>query len=119
MNRSGKDTKDFGLWLRTHRTAAGINQTEAAKRARMSRTQWARLELGESGTKRENVPLIAKAINADLAETYRQAGYASPVPESNKLPAFIERFNALPPRVQDDVSVIVDALSKKYRNVKS
>lgn len=115
MNRSnGKEHRELALWLKSHRRAKGINQTEAARRARMSRTQWARLELGECGTKRENVPLIAKAIDADLAETYRRAGYAPPVPDRLRLPGFIERYNALPVKVQEDVTAIIDALWKKY-----
>jgi transcriptional regulator with XRE-family HTH domain len=114
MNRSERNHKDFASWLKSHRRTLGINQTEAAKRAKMSRTQWARLELGECGTKRENVPLIAKAINADIAETYRRAGYASPIPDKLRLPGFIERYNALPANVQEDVTAIVDALWKKY-----
>lgn len=65
-------------WLKEHRKRLGISQTEAGKRAGMSRTQWTRLELGESGTRRENVPNIAKAVNADLAETYKRAGFDPP-----------------------------------------
>ena len=118
MSKGEKHHSDLADWLRSHRRAAGLNQTEAARRAKMSRTQWTRLELGECGTKRENVPAIAKAINADLAETYKRAGYAPPVPERLRLPGFIERFNALPANIQDDVSTIIDALWKKYLRAK-
>ncbi len=44
----------------------------------MSRTQWTRLELGLSGTRRENIPKIAQAVNADLGETYKRAGFDPP-----------------------------------------
>jgi len=75
-----KDRRRGGLseWLLEHRKRLGLTQTEAGELAGMSRTQWTRLELGESGTRRENVPKIAKAINADLAETYKRAGFDPP-----------------------------------------
>lgn len=113
MLRGENKNKEFGLWLREQRLSLGINQTEAGRRAGMSRTHWTRLELGESGTRRENIPKIAKAVKASLQETYRRAGYSSPEIEW-ALPEFLERFNALPQNVREDVAVIVEALWKKY-----
>jgi hypothetical protein len=73
------------------------------------------LEKGESGTRRENIPGIAKAIEADLQETYRKAGYSPPVAQSaQRMPDFIDRFNDLPQSVQDDLSIQINALWKKY-----
>jgi transcriptional regulator with XRE-family HTH domain len=108
-----KQRKEFGRWLREHREALGLNQTEAGRRAGMSRTQWTRLELGESGTRRENVPQIAKAIKSDLHETYRRAGFVPPS-EELYLPAVIEDFNHLPKGVQEDLAVQIRALRQKY-----
>jgi transcriptional regulator with XRE-family HTH domain len=105
--------KQFGVWLREHRVVLGINQAEAGRRAGMSRTQWTRLERGESGTRRENIPAIAKTLKTDLTETYRRAGYAPPVVDGS-IPDFIERFNALPASVRDDLAIQVKALWKKY-----
>ena len=113
-NQTEEDRKRFGEWLREHRVVLGINQAEAGKRAGMSRTQWIRLEHGESGTKRENIPAIAKAIKADLHETYRRAGYAPPASRHKPIPDFIARFYDLPQSVQDDLAVQIDALWKKY-----
>ena len=110
---TGKQRKEFGQWLREHREALGINQTEAGRRARMSRTQWTRLELGESGTRRENIPQIAKALKSDLHETYRRAGFIPPG-EEMYLPAVIEDFNHLPKDVQEDLAVMIKALRRKY-----
>jgi transcriptional regulator with XRE-family HTH domain len=109
-----QDRKRFGEWLYAHRVALKINQAEAGRRAGMSRTQWIRLEHGESGTRRENIPAIAKAIKADLHETYRKAGYAPPASERKPIPDFIERFYDLPQSVQDDLAVQIEALWKKY-----
>ena len=108
-----KQRKEFGRWLRQHREALGLNQSEAGRRAGMSRTQWTRLELGESGTRRENVPQIARAIKADLHETYRRAGFVPPI-EELYLPAVIEDFNHLPKHVQEDLAVQIKALRQKY-----
>jgi transcriptional regulator with XRE-family HTH domain len=91
----------------------GINQTEAGRRAGISRTQWTRIERGESGTRRENVPGIAKAIRTDLSEAYRRAGYAPPVREV-EIPDFVERLNNLPTSVRNDLAVMIDALCQKY-----
>jgi len=109
-----RDRKRFGEWLYEHRVALKINQAEAGRRAGMSRTQWIRLEHGESGTKRENIPAIAKAIKADLHETYRKAGYAPPASERKPIPDFIARFYDLPQSVQDDLAIQIEALWKKY-----
>lgn len=109
-----KDRKRFGEWLYEHRVALKINQAEAGRRAGISRTQWIRLEHGESGTKRENIPAIAKAIKADLHETYRKAGYAPPATDRKTNPDFISRFYDLPQSVQDDLALQVEALWKKY-----
>jgi transcriptional regulator with XRE-family HTH domain len=106
--------REFGEWLRLHRERLDLNQAEAGRRAGMSRTQWTRLENGESGTRRENIPEIAKAIKADLHETYRRAGFVPPS-EEVYLPACIEHFNELPEHVQKVVAVQIEALWKEYK----
>lgn len=105
--------KRFAAWLKEHRVVLGLNQAEAGRRAGISRTQWIRLERGESGTRRENIPQIAKAIHADLHEAYRMAGYSPPTTDSHD-PDFLARLKTLPPSVQDDLSVQIKALCKKY-----
>ena len=69
---------EFGGWLAEHRNRLGLSQAQAGERAGMSRTQWTRLELGVSGTRRDNIPKIAEAMNADLVETYKRAGFDPP-----------------------------------------
>jgi transcriptional regulator with XRE-family HTH domain len=112
--RVEKQRREFGQWLRSHREQLGLNQAEAGRRAGMSRTQWTRLENGESGTRRENIPEIAKAIKADLHETYRRAGFVPPS-EEVYLPACIEYFNELPAHVQKVVAIQIEALWKEYK----
>jgi transcriptional regulator with XRE-family HTH domain len=55
---------ELGSWLFTHRKKADLTQSQAAKKAGISRTQWARIESGESGTKRNQIPSLAKAVKA-------------------------------------------------------
>jgi transcriptional regulator with XRE-family HTH domain len=112
--RAEKQRREFGEWIRSHREHLGFNQAEAGRRAGMSRTQWTRLENGESGTRRENIPEIAKAVKADLHETYRRAGFVPPS-EEVYLPACIEYFNELPEHVQKVVAIQIEALWKEYK----
>jgi DNA-binding XRE family transcriptional regulator len=104
---------ELGKWLHSHRKNVQLNQTQAAKKAGISRTQWARIESGESGTKRNLVPKLAKAVQADLHETYRRAGYVPPS-EELYLPSLIEDFDKLPSRVKEDIAVQIKALRQKY-----
>jgi transcriptional regulator with XRE-family HTH domain len=104
---------ELGDWLKLHRERLELNQAEAAKRAKLSRTQWARLETGESGTRREHVLQIAKAIKADLHETYRKAGFVPPS-EEVYIPAIIEDFNSLPANVREIVAIQIRALKQKF-----
>lgn len=104
---------ELGDWLKLHREKLGINQGEAAKRAKLSRTQWARLETGESGTRREHIPQLAKAVKADLHETYRKAGFVPPS-EEVYIPAVIEDFNSLPPNVQEVIAIQIKALRQRF-----
>lgn len=111
------ENSELGNWLKFHREQLKITQTEAAKRAKISRTQWARIESGESGTRRSLIPKIAKAVKADLHETYRKAGFVPPV-EELYIPAMIEDFNSLPNRVQEDLAIQIKALRQKYQSNK-
>jgi transcriptional regulator with XRE-family HTH domain len=73
----------FGEWLLQHRLAKQFTQEEAAKRAGMTRVMWAKLESNSSGTRRENIPRIAAAVEANLEETYRLAGYVPLVAQTD------------------------------------
>lgn len=106
---------ELGNWLYLHRKKLELNQTQAARRAGISRTQWSRLENGESGTKRELVPNLAKAVKADLHETYRKAGFVPPS-EELYIPTLIEDFNLLPKNVKEDVAIQIKALRLKYQS---
>jgi len=46
---------EFGSWLKSQRNAAGLTQGAIAKSAPIDRVHLARIESGESGTKRDTV----------------------------------------------------------------
>lgn len=120
MKRSHEEKRRrlFGEWLRHHREALGLSQTEAGKAAGMSRTQWTRLERGESGTRRENIELIARAVKADANEAYNRAGFSSPIevpddPEGDGA-KILQYWRELPPEGRDTAIDIIEALWKGY-----
>lgn len=117
-----KQSADFGTWLREHREARKLSQTEAGRKAKMSRTQWTRLERGESGTKRSQIPAIANAVDADLYETYRLAGYEPPKnPASgfsrSRLESIYRRMSQLRPEQRKRLDVLVDALEHEINQL--
>jgi transcriptional regulator with XRE-family HTH domain len=67
----------FGQWLREERLKQRLSVEEAAARAGYSRQQWDKLEKGQTGTKRERIPLIALAIGKPPDEALRRAGFAA------------------------------------------
>lgn len=81
----------------------------------MSRTQWTRLELGESGTKRSNVPNIARAVKANLYQTYRLAGFDPPKDPvhgfaQSKFESLYHRVNQLKPQQRERIESIIEML---------
>ena len=68
--------EEFGRWLREQRVAAGLTQKQVAARTRMHTVHIARLEAGESGTKRDSVIALANAIGIDVHDALNRAGYS-------------------------------------------
>lgn len=69
---------EFGYFIRLSREAAGLFQGQAAKSARLSRTEWNRIENGHALPHASNIPNMAYAINLDPAVLFKRAGYAVP-----------------------------------------
>lgn len=55
--------KQFGQWIRKMRKAAGLTQVQVSSGAEITDVQLARIEKGESGTKRDTAISIIEAIN--------------------------------------------------------
>lgn len=64
-------------------------------RAGIDRQQWYRIENGKSGTKRDTVIAIAKAISVDLDEAFRRAGYAANPKRPTNAAEFLEALEAM------------------------
>lgn len=86
MNEEAEEQrKEFGKLLLILRKDLEIEQGEAARRAGMSRQQWNRLEMGQSGTRFETVARIVEALGlqsgtAEYNAVYMKAGYSPPGP---------------------------------------
>ena len=66
----------FGDWLKIKREEAKLSQDGLAYLVGVDRQTIYRLENALSGTKRETVIAIAKALNANEEEALRKAGFA-------------------------------------------
>lgn len=71
-----KHWENFGAWVRQTRRMADLTQKRVAEKAGIHEVQVARIEKGESGTKRETVIALAKALGTDEAIALNKAGYA-------------------------------------------
>ncbi|MDQ4123138.1 MAG: thiamine pyrophosphate-dependent enzyme [Acidobacteriota bacterium] len=69
---------EFGAWLRQQRETRGLTQARAAQAVGIHVNQLARIEKGESGTKKATVSAIAKAFSLDETEALQRAGFIAP-----------------------------------------
>lgn len=97
MTEQEKPWREFGLYLKGAREAAGLSQEGAAKKAGLTRQQWNRLENGLSGTKRETVLMIAEAFNLDESSALNKAGFtpAGVRKKVSSIPELIEALEAV------------------------
>lgn len=85
----------FGAWIKQKRETEKLSQGGAAERAGIDRQQWFRIENGISGTRRETVIKMAKALSADENEALHLAGFATPQNKPQTLPELLDRLAAL------------------------
>lgn len=78
--------KRFGRWVFHKREERGWTQEFCAQRADMLRQQWQRIEKGSS-TKRVTVIRVAQALDADVDEALKMAGF---IPSASAEPDSIE-----------------------------
>jgi transcriptional regulator with XRE-family HTH domain len=76
---AGVDSKDiwkeFGPWLRRQREIAGKSRKEVAAAIKIHIVQLARIETGESGTRKDTLDALINYLNLDPKEAYRMAGF--------------------------------------------
>ncbi len=101
----------FGLWVLRKREALGMDRAEAAKLAGITRQQWGNIERGDTGTKRETVKKIARALGEDEGEALRAAGFGVTATDPE-----VERLaNALVERLGGDMSAEERELLSLFR----
>lgn len=65
----------FGPWLRRQREIAGKTRKQVAAAADIHPVQLARIEIGDSGTRKETLDLLIAELNLNPEEAYRMAGF--------------------------------------------
>lgn len=68
--------EQFGAWIRKLRRESELTQKQLAEKAGIHEVQLARIEKGESGTRRETVILIAEALGTDKGTALANAGFS-------------------------------------------
>lgn len=120
--------QEFGQWLRQQRRLAELTQSQVARKAGIHTVQVARIEKGESGTKRDTVMQLALAIGIDAGEALGKAGFSlvdpsgsdfkhgvivPPFPKKPKnLAEFLEQLEALGIEQLDFAGMDLSALAE-------
>lgn len=89
MQQRPSDTlwQAFGAWVKGEREAKRLTQSDAARAAGIDRQHWYRIESGKSGTKRDTVIAIARALEVSESIALDRAGYSPQIPEErHRLP---------------------------------
>lgn len=68
--------KAFGKWFQIQREISGKTQEQVAKASGLHVKTISRIETGDSGSKRETVIELAKAVNANLNQALEHAGFS-------------------------------------------
>lgn len=73
------DSKNkLGAYLRFIRKLGNHTQTDAAKRAGITRQQWNRIENGHDLPRASSIPVLADALDLAPSALYKRAGYPIP-----------------------------------------
>lgn len=110
--QTDKRWKQFGTWLSQQRKQVKKSQKEVALSAGLHVVQLSRIENGESGTKKETLDALIKALRLDPGEAYRQAGF---MPASTGPMA--ESDNVIADRTIQAINVFRDLTTEQRRSV--
>jgi transcriptional regulator with XRE-family HTH domain len=119
--------KEFGAYIREVRKDLRLTQAEASRLIGIHAVQLARIEYGESGTKRETVIAIAKAYKQDVSDFLNRAGYSAaydssiPSGQTIELPGGAKIMGIDEDFDEDDlreIKAIMELKLAKYRNKK-
>lgn len=100
----------FGKWMADRRLDLRMTQLDAARKAGMSRVNWARIETG-AGTKSITIPDIARALGyatpSEINQVYRIAGFARDQ-ETVELSTSMQRLRELPVEIREAIEQQID-----------
>lgn len=65
----------FGPWLRRQREIAGKTRKQVASVVEIHPVQLARIETGDSGTRKETLDLLISELGLNAEDAYRMAGF--------------------------------------------
>ena len=108
----------FGSWVREQRKKARLTRAQVCADETLANKQWihvvqlARIEAGESRTRREVVERLAKIIGFDVIEALDRAGFA-PQHESPLSSRVYSKLRRLTQEHQEDIEMMIDGFLQK------
>jgi len=112
MDSSEQVKRRFGAWVKQKREESRLSQDGAAKRADIDRQQWYRIESGLSGTRRDTVIAMAKALTVSVTEALHMAGFATD--ESEAEDGLFSGLKKLSPQDQKRARRQIQAILDSY-----
>lgn len=124
MNGDGEKTKEqeFGPWLRSQRERAGKARKSVAAAIGIHTVQLARIEAGESGTRRETLDALIAELSLDPKEAYIRAGFmpaeepgaTDRQAEAARAAELIKDFLSLTPAQQAQAMAVIKILQSDH-----
>lgn len=124
MNGTGEKTswQVFGPWLRSQRERAGKPRKQVAAAIGIHAVQLARIESGESGTKRETLDALIAELSLDAKEAYIKAGFMPAEDpgtidqgaQAERAAKLIKGFLNMTPELQSQILAIIDVLQSDH-----
>ncbi len=110
--------ESFGEWLQEEIARQGLNQSQLARKAGISRSTIKRIVDGERGVGRSSLHKIAAALDLPVEELLRRSGYLPSnrtIRQSTTMSRLIQVASQLPE--QDVEELLYIALGKRGRRV--
>lgn len=118
--------QEFGPWLRRQREIAGKTRKQVAAAIDIHLVQLARIETGESGTRKETLDALIAELGLNAKEAYIKAGFWPPdeikaeatsdtrAAEAARAAELIENFLTLPLEKQTQLLAIIRVLGTDH-----
>lgn len=129
MNGEIPDSKEvwrlFGPWLREQRNKSGKSRKHVANAVGIHPVQLARIESGDSGTRKDTLDALISELKLDPEETYKRAGLwpeGMPVPKNQTVEQALRQTNYFNVKGLSDADIavirpILEALDKQVERL--